>query len=273
MPEFICPVCGYPLHRRDKALKCENGHSYDIARQGYVNLLMSNASSSKRHGDNRTMVRARQHFLGRGYYDALAGRIEDLAVKYSLHNVSLLDAGCGECWYTARVKKALENAGKKVHAAGIDISKSALMAAHSRGGDIKTAVASVFSLPIGDDSCNIVLNVFAPCAEKEFARVLKKGGILIRAIPLEKHLLGLKKAVYDAPYENPPVSPELCGFDIAEICDIKSSITVSPHEDIEALFMMTPYYYKTSAADQAKLKTLNSLETLIEFEVIVYKKP
>ena len=253
-------------------MKCENGHSYDIARQGYVNLLMSNASSSKRHGDDRAMVRARQQFLDRGYYDILSCVIEELAVKYAPRSVSMLDAGCGECWYTVRVKKALESAGISVDATGIDISKYALMAAHSRGGGIKTAVASVSSLPVGDDSCDIILNIFAPCSEKEFARALKKDGVLIRAVPLEKHLLGLKRAVYDAPYENPPVLPELNGFCILETRDIKANVTVSPHEDIEALFMMTPYYYKTSAADQAKLQAINLLETELEFEVIAYKK-
>lgn len=273
MPEFICPVCRLPLCRHAKILKCGNGHSYDIARHGYVNLLMSNASSLKRHGDDKAMVRARQQFLDRGYYDPLCRRIEAIAIKYAPDGeVSLLDVGCGECWYTSNVQKALKSAGKGVCAAGIDISKHALMAAHTRDKDIKTAVASVSSLPVGSESCDIILNVFAPYNEAEFCRVLKQNGVFIRAVPLEKHLLGLKKAIYDTPYENPSVSPELDAFSIAEMCDIKTEINVSPHNDIAALFMMTPYYYKTSASDQAKLYRLDELKTEIEFRIIVYKK-
>lgn len=272
MPDFICPVCRNKLIQDGKTLKCEKNHSYDISRHGYVNLLMSNVSSLKRHGDDKAMVRARQLFLDRGYYIPLCCELEKLAIKYSDASVSLLDVGCGECWYTSSIRKALENSGKHICAVGIDISKYALMAAHARDDAIRTAVASVSSLPIKDNSCDIILNVFAPLNELEFFRVLKPAGILIRVVPMEKHLWGLKCAVYDTPYENPSVEAEISGFEVIETSQIKYKITVAPHEDIAALFMMTPYYYKTGASDQAKLNKLTSLDTDIEFDIIVYKK-
>lgn len=272
MHEFICPVCKDELIRSKKFLKCKRNHSYDISRHGYVNLLMSNASSSKRHGDDRAMVNARRNFLDQGYYNVLIYALQRLAVKYSAESVLLLDVGCGECWYTEGIKKALEKYGRYVDAFGIDISKWALKAAALRDKNIKTAVASAYSLPIAENVCDIALNIFAPCSAREIFRVLKDSGIFIRVIPLENHLMGLKKAVYDKAYKNDVLSTEFAGFYILESMDIKDNIKVMSHEDICNLFMMTPYYYKTGALDQAKLNGIMTLNTEIEFRIIVYKK-
>lgn len=96
MPELTCPVCGGALHREERSLRCGAGHCYDLARQGYVNLLRTNRSKDKRHGDDKRMVAARTAFLDAGYYAPLRDAIAAAATEYTTGDAGVLDAGCGE---------------------------------------------------------------------------------------------------------------------------------------------------------------------------------
>ena len=272
MPELKCPVCGGALSQNERTLRCEKGHSYDLAKQNYVNLLMSNKSSAKRHGDDKLMVRARRDFLEKGYYLFLREEICRLAAEHCGEKVEFLDAGCGEGWYTSAVKEALESSGKSCSALGVDISKEALAAAGRRDKSLSLAVASINALPVADEKCDLLLNVFAPHDDTEFRRVLKKGGILIKVMPLETHLFGLKKAVYDEPYLNGAAEYAPEGFEKVCRSEIRKMISLESNEDIQNLFMMTPYYYKTGKSDQEKLLTLSRLETEADFAVCVLRK-
>lgn len=270
MLKFCCPVCKEELNLDGRTYKCINNHCFDCAKQGYVNLLQSNKSKSKRHGDDKLMIEARTRFLNTNFYKPLCDLMCELLKKYVPQNASVLDAGCGDCYYTEKIEKAL--ADRNASVVGVDISKSALIAAAKRSKQINLAVASVFSLPVGDLSCDAVLNVFSPFAPEEYARVLKSGGVLLRVIPLENHLFSLKKAIYDNPLKNPEESTEIDGFTLAESQELKYSIELKSNEQIESLFKMTPYYYKTSRTDQQKVEKLSTLQTEIEFCVLVYKK-
>ena len=108
MPELTCPVCGGVLHREERSLRCGAGHCYDIARQGYVNLLRSNQSKSKRHGDDKRMVAARTAFLDAGYYAPLRDAVAAAAAEFTAGDADVLDAGCGEGYYTAQVLHTLQ---------------------------------------------------------------------------------------------------------------------------------------------------------------------
>lgn len=272
MSGFVCPVCREELFRQDKSLKCSAGHCFDISKFGYVNLLMSSHSSAKRHGDDRLMVRARRDFLDKGYYAFLCEKLCEICTGYLDSSSIILDAGCGECYYSAAIGKAMCENSKNSEVFGVDISKDALEFAFKRKSGVTTAVASVFNMPVADSSVDAVLNIFSPEAFAEFCRVLKPDGILIRVIPLEKHLLGLKKAVYDKPYLNQLPEAEIEGFKLKEEIVIKDTITVSSNEDINNLFKMTPYYYKTGIDDQQKLASLESVETEAEFGIRIYRK-
>lgn len=267
-----CPVCGGALALYERTYRCEKGHCYDKAKQGYVNLLMSNKSSAKRHGDDRLMVRARTEFLEKGYYFHLRDELCRLAMEYCGEAVDFLDAGCGEGFYTSAVRQALEAVGKGCSALGVDISKEALMAAGRRDKSIAWAVASINSLPVADESCDLLLNVFAPTDDGEYRRVLRPGGLLIKAMPLETHLFGLKRAVYDEPYLNGPAEYAPEGFEPVCRSEARQMIRLDTNEDIQNLFMMTPYYYKTGRADQEKLEKLERLETEADFAICVLKK-
>ena len=271
MTPFICPVCGKPLNAAGGALRCENGHSHDVARSGYVNLLMSNAEGGKRHGDDRLMVTARQRFLSKGYYQPFLDAIFRLTEGELSTGSLILDAGCGDCWYSAGLLAHLDGAGVCAECVGVDISKDALKIAAKRDERISLAVASVFKLPVVTRSYDLILSAFSPLASEEFARVVRKNGLLMRLVPLEEHLLGLKKAVYQRPYLNPPVAEKPEGFTFLRGEDVRFELTLDSREDIADLFAMTPYYYKTSADDQSKLLALDSLTTEAAVSVRLYR--
>ena len=264
---FTCPVCGCALSG-DKTFKCQHNHSYDQNKHGYLNLLMSNASASKRHGDDKLMVIARSEFLEKGHYAPVREALTEALRKHACENMRILDAGCGEGWYTAYFAEQLKDYAPMV--AGVDISKDALRQAAKRGLT-ELAVASTAKLPVASDSCHAVLNIFSPPELKEFHRVLRSDGVLIRALPMENHLLGLKQAVYDKALLNPAPVTEIEGYERLEAVPVQYEITVQG-EDIWNLFTMTPYYYKTGKADQDKLKALDTLTTQVEILVLTYKK-
>lgn len=267
---FICPVCKSPLSLDGRTYRCEKNHCFDKAKSGYVNLLLSQKSTS--HGDDKLMVRARRQFLEKGYYQPLLDSLKETIRQLAPKECRLLDSGCGEGWYTDGIVNALRNDGKSVEAVAIDISKVALDVAAKRHAQISFAVASAYSLPLGDSSCNIITTLFAPFALEEFNRVLEKDGLLVTAIPLENHLFELKSAVYDKPYRNEVAPFELENYQIVSKNEVRCKILLQTNEDVKNLFMMTPYYYKTSVNDQKKLDSIEALEVSTEFAVLAYRK-
>lgn len=272
MINFICPVCKKELSEEERLYRCEKGHCFDKSRFGYVNLLQSQKSSAKRHGDDRMMVRARRDFLDAGCYSFLRNALCEACEKYLPEGGIFLDAGCGECYYSSGLKQYYSEKEKEVFVSGVDISKDALEYASKRKSGIPLAVASLFDLPFADESFDAVLNIFSPDAYTEFRRVLKTGGYLIKIIPLENHLLGLKAAIYKKPYLNDVPDTELEGFECVKTSQQKMLLQMNSNETIQNLFKMTPYYYKTGIEDQQKINNLDYLETQAEFEIRVYRK-
>ena len=270
MSAFRCPVCREPLAENAAGLVCPAGHAFDRAKSGYVNLLRARGGGN--HGDDRLMVRARREFLDGGYYEPLADAVAEAAAAYAFPGVRLFDAGCGEGYYTARVKDELAARGFAPQAAGVDISRDALIAAGKRGRDIELAVASVYDLPAADGSFDMLLSIFSPLCLAEFRRVLSPEGVFIMAYPLEEHLWELKRAVYDEPYRNRVDSDEREGFSLLSRREIRYEMTLRGNDAIRNLFMMTPYYYKTSRKDQEKLDSLAELTTQAAFAVCAYRQ-
>lgn len=265
---FICPICKNSLEG-EKALKCINGHCYDRAKSGYVNLLSGRGGN---HGDPKEMVISRREFLDKGYYEPLARSICSSALKYIENGSLILDAGLGEGYYTKMLADTLKAAGKAVGFAGIDVSKDAVNYASKRFPKAELAVASVYAIPMADSSVDTVISIFAPCAREEFLRVLKPEGVFIMVIGGTEHLWSLKCAVYDEPYKNEPCEYGIEGFEILEKIGCRYDFTLESNTDIKNLFAMTPYYHKTSPRDIEKLDKLDSLRTEADFEILIYKR-
>ena len=270
-----CPLCGEPL-TGDTALKCGRNHSFDRAKEGYWHLLPVQSMRTKAPGDSKEMVAARRAFLNAGYYGIFGQAVGELCLEYGLPAgpeapLHLLDAGCGEGWYDRCIAQQFAAAEKPLQLAGFDIAKPAVRLAAKALPAAQYAVASSFSQPVRTGWADVLLNCFSPFAQEEFLRVLKPDGQFIMIIPLENHLYGLKEAIYEKPYRNEVKPYELEGFRLVDCRELRYEMTVRGQE-IESLFMMTPYYYKTGAADQQKLLAKTELTTPVEFAVLRYEK-
>ncbi len=268
---LLCPVCALPLLQEENRAVCSQGHSFDRARQGYFNLLMD--SSAKGHGDDASMLRARRAFLEAGYYDILADRIASLVSDLFPREGILMDAGCGEGYYTKKAVEQIALSGKKAELYAFDIAKDAVkMTAGKLEKKGSFFVASAYHIPVFNESISLIMSLFSPYSEEEFLRVLTPGGILIRAVALEDHLYSLKEAVYDNPTKNLGKAKVGEGFSVLREERICAEISLERGQDIENLFAMTPYAHKTSPRDLEKLKGLLRLDTKLEFGVIVMQK-
>lgn len=260
---LICPKCNDNLILDNKSYRCKNGHCYDVAKKGYVNLLMSQSSGARHHGDDKLMSSARRDFLNGGYYQPLADKISSLCPD----NGTLADIGCGECYYLSYISDRHNG----LSCCGIDISKEILETAgvRTKPRGIVTAVASGASLPFADNSIDALVSVFAPISAGEFYRVLKRGGKIIRVTPDIDHLFELKAAVYDNPRKNDPLDMSLDGFLVTHSESLCFNFTVDG-DGAKNLFAMTPYYYKTSQTDREKLDNIDSLDVTAAFNITEY---
>lgn len=272
---FCCPVCGGLLTLESGSFYCSERHCFDRAKSGYVNLLPSHMAHSKDPGDNRRMVETRFAFLEKGYYislqEAVCCRASQAAEICQSDTFTLLDAGCGEGYYTAAMADALQNTGRSFEVLGVDISKRAVNLAARRTKKVSFAVASVFHLPVENNSCQMVSVLFAPFCRNEYYRVLNNKGILLWVIPGRDHLWELKEAVYKKPYPNEVKPYEIEGFQLISRDEVRQQIQLNNREDIQNLFEMTPYSYKTSREDAERLYRLENLETTISFEILCYR--
>lgn len=271
MSVLICPVCSGKLKKTEHSYVCGKRHSFDIARSGYVNLLLSKHMGKTVHGDNKLMVNARRDFLEKGYYSPLKEALCDKAETYFNGSV-LLDAGCGEGYYTKAIYDKFDKADIAAHFYGVDISKVAVEAAAKRKTNIVFAAASVFHLPVSDSSCDMLVTMFAPYCGDEYSRVLRKDGVMIMAIPSEDHLWELKQAIYDTPYKNAVKPYDLQGFELLERIRITYDMQIVNHDDIMSLFSMTPYFYRTGKEQQDRLAKICSICTKADFELLIYRK-
>lgn len=263
-----CPHCAAKMHSDEAGKTCrctgERSHCFDFSRSGYLNLT----GPKDGEGDLKDAIRARTLFLSKGYYAPLSNAINQML--NDLNAKAVLDAGCGEGYYTNRM------AGSERAVLGIDLSRagidSAAKFAKQNATGVGFAVGSIFSLPVGDATCNVVTNLFAPCCEEEFDRVLKPGGYLILVGAGEEHLMGLKQVLYDNPYLNPGRGDLPTSMRHIDRQRLQYTVTVCGEDAIEALFSMTPYYWRTSQADRAKLQGLTTLKTTVDFDIFLYRK-
>ena len=272
MSLFVCPICGAALEREPGRYRCPAGHSYDVAREGYTHLLPANRKHSKMPGDDKGMAAARSVFLSKDYYAALRDALCRLALDYAPEHPAVLDTGCGEGYYTSAVYRALRDAGKAPCMAGTDISKAILRRAAKREKDVEFAVASSYHLPVADRSIDLLLNCFSPLALEEFRRALRPGGTFLYVVPSEKHLCELKQVLYDHPYVNEVKETPYEGFRYVSIRHITDVIHLEDPADIQALFGMTPYCWKTPKAGVERMEALENLDCQASFRIHIFKK-
>lgn len=271
MSLFTCPICAAPLKREGRAYRCPSGHSYDIAREGYVHLLPANKKHSANPGDDKDMAAARTRFLDGGWYAPLREELCRLALAHTGEAPAVLDAGCGEGHYTEGIFSTLKNAGKSPRLAGVDLSKAALKKAARRVPEGEFAVASVYHLPVADGGADLLLDCFAPLALEEYRRVLKPGGVFLYVVPAARHLMEMKSVLYERPYENPEEDTAYDGFDYLEVAPVETVLSLG-HEPLMDLFRMTPYAWKTPKEGVERLEGLTALDVTASFRIHVFRR-
>lgn len=272
MSLFHCPLCAAPLERTERTYRCPMGHSFDIAKEGYVHLLPPNQKHSAAPGDDKDMAAARREFLSKEYYRPLLNTLCCQFLPLSGESPRILDAGCGEGYYTAGIYEALTAAGKRPEMAGTDISKFILRHAARRCREVEFAVASSYHLPLGDASVDLLLDCFSPLALEEFRRVLRPGGYFLYVVPAADHLWQLKEVLYDHPYPNEEKETPYEGFTYHAIVPVEGTIRLPCRDDIQALYHMTPYCWKTPKEGAERLAQLEALDCRIAFRIHIFQK-
>ena len=278
-PRLLCPICGGVLQESGRALLCPTGHSYDIASSGYCNLLRPGKQRNRVAGDDRGMVSARGRFLAAGYYEPALDYIVKTVSAHTPAGGVMLDAGCGEGYYTNGTALAVVG----LNVLGFDASKHAVDAAAkgARRAGISDRVHYITAvsteIPVADGAADVVLSLFSPCAYGEFARVTAEGGYLLVGSAGISHLRELKAVLYgegnvrpNVPIDHPALAGE-AGYEMIFRENVTFTAEIIGKEHIEALFSMTPYRWRTPRSGIEALSKLDSITVTVDFDFTLLK--
>ncbi len=263
---YKCPLCQQTLVFTDKSYRCANNHSFDQAKEGYVNLLPVQHKHSKAPGDNKTMVSARRAFLDRGFYQPLVDTITQLHQKFSCTEAVILDAGCGEGFYTHQHKNELN----QVY--GVDIAKTAVKIAAKRYKSCSFSVGTLSHLPFEDNYFDWLFSIYAPILEGEFSRVLKKQGYLLTVTPAENHLIELKSLIYRQANQHDISKSPIKHLTLVSEQKLNYQMNFDNGTDIINLLAMTPFAFKTTDELLMQLKNKTAFSCQADFMIRLYQK-
>ncbi|PXX92568.1 rRNA (guanine-N1)-methyltransferase [Marinobacter vulgaris] len=267
---LACPLDGEPLAGSGTCWRCPAGHSFDVARQGYLHLLPVQKKRSLAPGDSREMVAARRHFLNAGYYRPVAEAVNAAVLQCTsdeADRLACLDAGCGEGYYLRQL--AAESANTQLSVIGLDISKWAALAAAKQDKRPRWVVGSNANIPVLPGTLDRILCLFGFPVYTEFARVLKTGGLLIRADAGPNHLRELREIIYPSlKPEKLPASEAPEGFSLVDTETVCYPLTLESPEVIADLLAMTPHLYRASVEGRERAAQLDRLTVTVEVQLV-----
>jgi 23S rRNA (guanine745-N1)-methyltransferase len=271
---LACPLDGFPLLESDACWRCEAGHSFDIARQGYIHLLPVQKKRSKNPGDSKDMVAARRRFLASEVYKPVAEAVNRAVWDGlpSVAEVSCLDAGCGEGYYLRKLAGSASE-GHSLSVLGVDISKAAIQAAAKRDIRCRWLVASNADLPVLSRSFSRILCLFGFPVYSEFLRVLAPKGRIIQADAGYDHLRELREIIYPElkpAGESRAHTPE--GFELLGCQSVRYTMDLSNQDDIADLLAMTPHLYRATPIGRQRAAALEALRVTVDVVIRCYEK-
>ncbi|BFM66436.1 TPA: methyltransferase domain-containing protein [Acinetobacter baumannii] len=263
---LMCPVCRQRLELVSKTWRCEQGHSYDIAKQGYVNLHVVQHKHSKNPGDTPESVDARRAFLQGGYYQplqqAVVHLLKDLKAKM------VLDIGCGEGYYTSAMQQVVEQC------IGVDIAKNAVQRAAKLNDKVTWVVGTGATLPVIDQSMDVCTSLFSPIPQTEILRVVKDDGYLIVVTPATDHLYAMREALFE---QVNPHTPQKFVEQLQDLFELKEQQVIDAplvldQQALKNLIAMTPYAYKASPERRMQLEQKAHLQVTASFQIYLFQK-
>ncbi len=263
---FACPVCNAELRLWEHSLRCAGGHCYDIAKYGYVNLLLH---TKREKNYSKDSFLKRKQILENGYYSHILKELLAVLEDYDTGSV-LLDAGCGEGYYASEVSK---HTAKTILAFDIVKDSVQLAAQRDSGNLVRWFVGDLAKIPLRRQCVDSILNIFSPANYAEFDRVLKPGGYLIKVIPGENHVKELRAAAKDALVNKEYSNEQIAGYfeqHYPLLEKRKCSATYQmPQEHLEAFVEMTPllFHVDKEHIDREQIK-----EVTVEAEILLGRR-
>ena len=276
---LACPIDGKRLESSEKQLTCENGHAFDVARQGYVNLLPVQHKRSKQPGDSKKMVLARTQFLNTGLYEPIANKLAEITFAQITDNkeICLMDAGCGEGYYFDFIFHYLKDkeGNSELSFIGLDISKEAIAEAAKRNKQISWIVGTNRQPPVEPASVDIILCVFGFQSFEGFNRILKPGGKVILVEPGPDHLKELREIIYSKVKKSEPADLshlEETGFSMVDSQALQFKTGEINKDQISHLLLMTPHFHRATQAGREAANNLQKLDLSVDVVFRILEK-
>ncbi len=280
---LICPLCHTHFMQVGNAIRCENNHAFDIAKEGYINLLTKKPSESM--GDTKEMLLARRTFLEAGHYQILVTTMTHMLHDYlkidsasDLPHINIVDAGCGEGYYLGQLQAALrlDVPDTQTSYMGVDIAKEAVRMAAKRYKDIHFLVSNLKEhMVFASNSMHILLNIFAPRNIEEYTRILAPGGVALVVIPAPQHLQQLRETLnllhIEAHKQEHVIEQFTRHLSYIATSHVHNTLLLAEQEMLQ-IAMMTPNYWHFSDNIQREIARVGELETEIAFTCLLFRK-
>jgi 23S rRNA (guanine745-N1)-methyltransferase len=273
-----CPVCDGPLALGAKSAACERGHAFDVARSGYLNLLLPNQRHSPDPGDSPHMMRSRRAFLQAGFYEPAAHGVNAAVAEVlaGRERAAIADIGCGEGFFLAKLKAFLdaETPASVYRYFGVDISRTGVRMATTYDRKIAWIVASLHNSPFVAQSLDVAISMFSPIAPSDVRRIVRPDGALVIVTPGPDHLDALRAVIYPSvvPHSSmPTLMAGDTGFDLSRSTRVRYPISLTSASDITHLLAMTPYYWNISLETKARVEALTELDLTVDVHVTVFR--
>jgi len=276
---YTCPIDGISLSEKDNSFRCDNGHNFDRAKNGYINLLPVQHKRSRFPGDSKEMVMARKAFLNTNKYQELVEQLYVLIKQLVLNksHFNFLDAGCGEGYYSDYLFSLFDGDKSPITFSmiGLDISKFAIFEAAKRNKNISWLVATNRTPPLSSQCIDIILCVFGFYSFSGFDKVLTKDGSILLVEPGPNHLIELREIIYDKVTQDKPnlyTEAEKYNFKQGFSKQVAFKIHQLTREHLELLLLMTPHFFRINEEGRKNLSNIEAIDISVDFNIIVFNK-
>ncbi|MBF7688702.1 putative RNA methyltransferase [Acinetobacter rathckeae] len=262
----MCPVCRHQLHLSEQTWQCEQKHSFDVAKQGYVNLHVVQHKHSKTPGDTVESVTARRAFLAEGHYAPLQQAVTEIITKHKINSV--LDIGCGEGYYTSAMQPNVKQC------IGVDIAKNAVQRAAKTNREVTWVVGTGAVLPVMDSSIDLCSSLFSPLPIDEMCRVLQDDGYCLVVTPAKNHLYAMREALFEQVTLHEPdkiLAQFEPYFDLVKQQQLEYTINLT-QDALKNLIAMTPYAYKAKLDRRCTLEQVEQFEVTASFQIYLFQR-